>query len=476
MNIICLGAAEALQALAPEGPDENVQLCAEVEELAFDESQRESVFVVMHRDERVISRIVRILRQDPRTGLQPLYTVEQFGKPLDLLTDGVVSSLEEARLEGERILLRLDELDEAVFRAEASDYLRILALLYSRPDRQLAPHRVWLDEHAYAYTLLEALLGSAHLVAVRLANLCELGHLQRRGLIDRTSHCPVCSSLQLNLVDHCPHCGSTDIEEGSDVQCLHCGYTAQESAFVSPQDEGLVCVKCHKRLRQIKTDYDLVQGIFSCRTCSNAFVQPAPQAHCLRCGKHFSVDRLLIRRIYSYELTASGITVLKKGAALDEVDGSDAGNLVTPHFFTNMVNWLLDFCGRHSNENFTLIGIRLDCRNRNGSELSQAEMELMDTFVYRISEHIRNIDMLARFRHDLLWLLLPRTGKPHYQVVMNRLDALEKTHRGLGDETLTVRTVLFHAPDDIVPGESSPLLLARLEGRFGEDEDYGAGN
>ena len=47
--------------------------------------------------------------------------------------------------------------------------------------------------------------------------------------------------------------------------------------------------------------------------------------------------------------------------------------------------------------------------------------------------------------------------------MLDRIVALRKVHRGFGNEELQFYTVLFHAPDDIVPGETSPLLLNRLE-------------
>lgn len=462
MKLVCFVPQENLSRFIEENPSEAVQFCTDIEEISFEE-QRQSIFVLAHSDARAVTRLVHILRQDARTALQPLYTLESFGKPLDLLTDGVLTALSDAEQEAEPVLRRLADLNDSIFDADASDYLRILALLYSRPDRQLAPHRVWLDEYAYAYTLLEAMLGSAHLVAARLATLCEWHYLQRRGLIDRTSHCPICSSLQLNLVDHCPQCKATDIEEGFFVQCLLCGYIAKETSFSSIGSENLQCSQCHAMLHQIKADYDWVQGSFVCRACGNSFTQPEPQAHCLRCGNQTPIGRLLVRQIYSYELTTAGIVALKTGEVLDPAGALNETNLVTPHFFANMVNWLLDFCGRNSCETFTLIGIKLDFTGQVDADPNQAGMELMDTFVYRISERIRSVDMLSRFRQDLLWLLLPKTGNPNHQVVLDRINAVQKVHRGFADEVLDFRTVIFHAPDNIVPGETSPLLLSRLE-------------
>ena len=470
MKLICFVPPEELPRFMEECAGEAVQFCTDIEEISFEE-QRRSVFVLAHDDSKAVVRLVHILRQDARTSLQPLYTLESFGKPLDLLSDGVVASVSAAKVEAEPVLQRLADLNESVFRADANDHLRILALLYSRPDRQLAPHRVWLDEHAYAYTLLEAMLGSAHLVAARLTTLYERGYLHRKGLVDRTSHCPVCSSLQLNLIDHCPRCKGTDIEESFFVQCLLCGHTAQEASSLATGSDNLRCGQCHALLHQIKTDYDWVQGAFIYRGCGNRFTQPEPQAHCLRCGNRTPVDRLLVRQIYSYELTSAGIAALKTGVVHDPVGQLNETNLVTPHFFANMVNWLLDFCGRNSCETFTLIGIKLAFTGQAGADSSRAGVELMDTFVYRISERIRSVDMLSRFRQDLLWLLLPKTCSPNHQVVLDRINAVQKVHRGFGNEELDFHTVIFHAPDDIVQGETSPLLLNRLENRFAEQAE-----
>ena len=468
MKLVCFIPPDDAERFAEETAGKPVQFCTNIDEISFEE-QRDSVFVLAYPDSRSASRIVHILRQDPRTSLQPLYTTESFGKPLDLLVDGVVTDVAAAATEAEPILRRLAELDDAVFHVDVGDYLRILALLYSRPDRQLVPHRVWLDEHAYAYTLLEAMLGSAHLVAARLATLCEWKYLQRRELIDRTSHCPICSSLQLNLVDHCPQCKGTLIEEVPFIKCLLCGHTAEEPA--SADAEGFMCPQCKAMLQQIKTDYDWVQGNYRCHSCGNTFTQPEPQAHCLRCGNQAPAGRLLVRQIYNYELTATGVDALKSGLAIEPAGILNETNVVTPHFFSNMINWLLDFCGRDSCEIFTLIGIRLYFGGQVDADASRARMELLDTFVYRISEKIRNVDLLSRFRQDLLWLLLPKTGKPNYQVVLDRINALQHEHRGFAGEGLQFHTVLFHAPEEIVPGESGPLLLCRLEKVIMESSD-----
>lgn len=460
MQVVYFLPREELPRFAEEHSGEPVQPCVHLDDISFD-NQRTSVFVLGYSEPKIVSRLAHSLRQDPRTSLQPLYTTEAAGKPLELLSDGVVDSVAEAQTRAEPILQRLDELGDTIFQTDTSDYLRILALLYSRPDRQLAPHRVWLDEHDYAYALLEAMLGSAHLVAARLATLCEWRYLQRRELVDRTSHCPVCSSLQLNLVDHCPQCKAVEIDEIFSIQCLHCRHTIRGSQG-SP-GEDLQCGQCGAILQQIKTDYDWVPGGFSCRSCGAVFTQPEPLAHCLRCGNQAPIERLLVRQIYNYELTETGVAALKAALPLEPADNLHESNRVSPHFFANMINWLLDFCGRNTCETFTLIGIKLQFGGQVDADASRSRMDILDSFVYRISERIRSVDLLCRFRQDMLWLLLPKTGKPNYQVVLDRIDHLQQAHRGFGGELLQFHTVLFHAPEDIIPGEISPDLFSRLE-------------
>ena len=58
-----------------------------------------------------------------------------------------------------------------MFAPGASDQLRILGYLYSRPELHLVPQRLWSSEGFYSYPVLEAMLGTQQLVATRLLAL-----------------------------------------------------------------------------------------------------------------------------------------------------------------------------------------------------------------------------------------------------------------------------------------------------------------
>ncbi len=446
------------------------QLIVNFSEFTF-ASKRDTIFVITHTNSEAVSRIVHALRQDPRTGLQPLYTTKTFGKPLDLLVDGSIETEEDIADKSGPILEHLLRLNETVFLEDANDYIRVLALLYSRPNMRLAPHRVWLDEYAYAYSLLEAMLGSAHIVASRLATLCEWQYLHRKNLVDRTTHCPICSSLQINYIDLCPNCKHSDIEEQLFISCNHCHSSEPEEAFL--QDDYLFCNNCKRILRQVKEDYDWVQGNFHCRSCGYTFRRAEIQAHCLCCGTVMPIERLLVRQVYNYELTEEGVAAAIAGKISTSFQEHELkiGNQVNPVFFINMINWLLDFCGRHNSEAFTLLGIRINsAANFDNTDVRRGVMDLCDSFVFRLREHIRSADLLSRFDQKTIWLLLPKTGEPEFQVVLKRVKNLQIEHEGLASEKLTFSMVAFHAPDDIVADETSAYLLDRLTREMEEIE------
>ncbi len=69
--------------------------------------------------------------------------------------------------------------------------------------------------------------------------------------------------------------------------------------------------------------------------------------------------------------------------------GLNENNVVNPHFFINMVNWLLDFCTRNTCETFTAIGIRLHFASQADADVNQARMELLDC--RRLIAHVHPI-------------------------------------------------------------------------------------
>ncbi|MDX9841690.1 MAG: hypothetical protein RBS95_09550 [Desulfobulbus sp.] len=264
-----------------------------------------SVFVLSLADRDSAFRLLHALRQDPRTGLQPMFTTTAFGFPLDQVSDGRVESPLDAYTRARSIVDRLGRLDESVFAPGASDQLRILGYLYSRPELHLVPQRLWSSEGFYSYPVLEAMLGTQQLVAARLLALCDRKLLRRGQLNDRVRHCPACDGAHLNFVDLCPNCRHLDIVQQPFLHCFTCGAVAPEERFVD--QDGLRCPNCYGRLRHIGTDYDRPLENFSCTNCGHTFIEPEVQARCMHCTTLTPPDRLTPRTVCTYELTDLGV-------------------------------------------------------------------------------------------------------------------------------------------------------------------------
>jgi GGDEF domain-containing protein len=143
----------------------------------------------------------------------------------------------------------------------------------------------------------------------------------------------------------------------------------------------------------------------------------------------------------------------------------DTVNSVSPSYFMNLVSWLIDITRRHPDEHFSIIGIKLN----NLLELDarfgkQVVAELLDALALRLRALVRSTDLTTRTGQQMFWLLLPKTGKSSYQVVLNRILELRHMAYRVEGVGLAFDTVVFSAPEDVRPEETGKLLLARLEG------------
>ncbi len=424
-----------------------------------------SVFVVSHEDPGCAARLVQALRRDPRTGLQPIFLTGEFGFPLDQISDGRISTPVDAYTRARAIIDRLQQLDAAVFELGASDFLRILGFLHSRPELQLTPQRTWSSECFYSYPALEAMLGAPPLVTARLQSLHDRKLLQRTTLLDRIRQCPSCGGVHLNFIDVCPNCRHLDILQKAFLHCFTCGSVAPEDRFL---DQGaLRCPNCQARLRHIGSDYDRPLENFECQNCQHVFVEPEVLARCMHCATLSPPDKLIARPVYGYELTDLGIQAARSGSLEDVFALLDRVNSVSPTYFLNLVDWLLALARRHTEERFTIIGMRM----KNLADLNvrfghQVVIELKDSLASRLRELVRTTDLTTRTGQQVFWLLLPKTGRPQHQIVLDRILDLKNLVHSVEGEGIDFETVVFNAPEDMTSGETGKLLLARLEGSF----------
>lgn len=227
----------------------------------------------------------------------------------------------------------------------------------------------------------------------------------------------------------------------------------------------MLCPNCLTRLRHIGTDYDRPMESLSCRACNVSFIDSLVHARCLDCNHSQQPDELRVREIRNYSMTERARLRCRQGFS-EELSGEYFSrlNLVSLNEFTNLLDWQIQQASRYPNfAKCSLLALQFD-----GLEhvLNTPEGQAsLDTLMERIDQTIRDTDRCSRSREDLLWCLLPYTGRKDVKKLEQRLVELAKLLVS-GDASVELKTVTTTLPDDLVSDESAQLLMARLTGEI----------
>lgn len=406
-----------------------------------------------------VEHVIRQIRAAPFMAILPVVLLNDPGSRLALLSDGVAADIAAAVARMVPVRERLQELPQDVL--DHGQDFRLLAYLYCRPDARLRADRQWNSARVYTYPAVEALADPTTDVDRWLSNLVERDYLERADLIDRLRLCPKCGGPHQNYVDACPHSRSIDIVQKPFLHCFTCGNVGPEETFLA--GGALVCPKCATRLRHIGADYDRPLENYLCNECGQSFVEPLVIARCLTCGAENPTEALVPRQVYALRLSERGRLAARTGSLEDIYALFDNLNYTRPQFFEALVDWLLAVCRRHTEERFSLLGIRL----RNVLDLTDRigrfrTAEVVDEFAARLRETVRKTDLSTRTDQRTLWILLPKTECPACTILLTRLEEIRKNSRQPEGIGLEFDVVTFSAPTDMLPEETSAVLLARL--------------
>ncbi|MEM1563342.1 MAG: hypothetical protein QW161_01545 [Candidatus Bathyarchaeia archaeon] len=151
----------------------------------------------------------------------------------------------------------------------------------------------------YRYVEVEAILGDASKVESFLNRLYEAKVIERK-LYDKILYCPSCGSQNVSTHYCCPYCKSFNIQKGSLVEHVKCGYMNVEENF--RKGGKLVCPKCHEELKKPEVDYRKAGIWCTCKDCGKSFDIPVTRHFCRECQADFTFEDLEIRDIYAYTL------------------------------------------------------------------------------------------------------------------------------------------------------------------------------
>jgi len=151
----------------------------------------------------------------------------------------------------------------------------------------------------YRYPAVEAVLGEKANGEKFLNRLYETGILERR-LYDRIIYCPNCGSQSISTHYCCPYCKSFNIQKGSLIEHVKCGYMDVEENF--RKGNKLICPKCHEELKKPDVDYRKAGIWCTCRDCGKSFDIPVPRHFCRDCQAKFTFEEIEVKDVYAYSL------------------------------------------------------------------------------------------------------------------------------------------------------------------------------
>ena len=151
----------------------------------------------------------------------------------------------------------------------------------------------------YRYVEVEAILGDASKVEDFLNRLYEAKVIEKK-LYDNILYCPSCGSQNISTHYCCPYCKSFNIQKGSLIEHVKCGYMDVEENF--RKGGKLVCPKCREELKKPDVDYRKAGIWCTCKDCGKSFDIPVTRHFCRECQTDFTFEDVEIRDVYAYTL------------------------------------------------------------------------------------------------------------------------------------------------------------------------------
>ena len=427
-------------------------------------SDRPDAIVLQPADVAQQRAWITALRRDARIALQPVFSPVLAESAVAALLDGVPpDSPEQLRREIELITMRTAALPA---REYPDDDARLLAYLYTRPERLIEPIADWRQARLYAYPLLEVVDRTGDRSADWADSLKRRGLIERVRLVDRVRQCGSCSSSHLNYVDECPACAHLDIGETIFLHCYTCGQVAPQNAFLTT--DGLSCNKCLVRLRHIGVDYDRALETYCCHGCSARFSEPQVVARCMDCGRKQNTTDLAERQIESYRLSEKGERMARTGDVGDLLSLIDNSNCAHPALFEHTLDWLLNLRLRHPELLFGVICIQLaNLRELIDAGSRSRAVQLVDGFAERLRQLVRSTDLLMRSDERHCWLLLPQTEANGVRTLAERITALPALSGKPGEPLLKIALQLVVSGELGREARTAQMLMTEMLGGIG---------
>lgn len=161
----------------------------------------------------------------------------------------------------------------------------------------------------YSYPKIESLFENKTTAFIKSRALLAEAYVNEifsRNYVDTSHLCKNCYSGFLNFREICPKCSTHNLKMRNLIHHFRCAYVGIDKDFFIK--DKMVCPKCTSEIKNVGVEYDKPGKIFICRNkkCNHEFQDPPIGVHCVDCRTEQSPEDLVVRKIYSYELTNKG--------------------------------------------------------------------------------------------------------------------------------------------------------------------------
>ena len=264
-------------------------------------------------------------------------------------------------------------------------------------------------------------------------------------LKEKINICSSCYGGYLNFRESCNKCNSIDLNVVELVHHFRCAHIAPIHDF--DRGDKMVCLKCTKELRHIGIDYDKPSQVYNCNTCDHQSQGAAMKASCIDCGKENSLDKLITRSIYDFQLSALGEEIAKyglnKAVSASMPDSTSNSNHLDWAIFEIMLkNEMLR--EKSGNINSYLIFINLKQKDFASFDLG-TKQKLSADILNHLSNYLRPMDILGLKNLLQYGLIIPDMEEEKVvefcELLLNNIAVLLENNLKLGDDFMEINLI-----------------------------------
>lgn len=261
---------------------------------------------------------------------------------------------------------------------------RLMLYLATRNISEISPIKDLRSTFGYTWPLVGHLIDTRHIgdEAMLLDGLVSEG-LLRAETVEVIHVCPVCENARIASGRSCSKCGSSVIKQTNIVHHYSCGGVFPEQDGWT--DDGLRCVKCHRKLVHIGVDYERPVSVDYCTKCGHTEDIFDFKALCFECHHVFPLSDSKNLSIKSYK-TARGAKELVEHFRAVSPSSIMELRYVEPIRFSEVLKFSQEHLRRRM-DTFSLLTLGLD---------QQLTFKDSVTLVKHLATALRDTDLITR--------------------------------------------------------------------------------